>query len=491
MNYKMISYLLGQIFKVEAALMLLPFAVSLIYGEDLWLAFTIPVVLLLALGIPLTLKKPSDKRFYAKEGFVVVALSWFLLSLAGALPFFISREIPSFIDCFFETASGFTTTGATILSDVEALSNGLLFWRSFTHWIGGMGVLVFVLAIFPEQETQSIFLMKAESPGPKVGKIVSKLRITARILYGIYIAMTLVEFILLFVGGMPLFDSIVNSFATAGTGGFAIKNASIAAYGSVYSEYIIGIFMILFGINFNVFYLILIGRIKDAFKNEEVGVYLGVIAASVAAITINIAKMYSTLGESFRAAFFQVASIISTTGFATVDFDTWPEFSKTILILLMFLGACSGSTGGGIKIARIILLIKSGIAEIRHCISPNSVVSVKFEGKPVESGVIRSTGAYLVAYVFLLIVSAIAVSFNNFDFESTFTAVMACMNNIGPGMAAFGPTMNFAGLNIFSKLVLSFDMIAGRLELFPCLYSFHRKRTDTDHPYTAKIGSDM
>lgn len=483
MNYKMVSYLLGQIFKLEAALLLLPFAVSLIYGENLILAFAIPFLILVSVSIPLTIKKPTDKRFYAKEGFVVVAFSWILLSLIGALPFYISGEVPSFIDCFFETASGFSTTGATVINDVEALSKGLLFWRSFTHWIGGMGVLVFVLAIFPQQETQSIFLMKAESPGPQVGKIVSKLAITARILYGIYIVMTIIEFIMLVCGGMPVFDSILNSFATAGTGGFAIKNGGIADYrliegcNYVYCEYVISAFMILFGVNFNIFYLILIGKAKTALKNEEFLVYLGVIIASVAAIAVNTINVYSTFEETFRTSLFQVASIISTTGFSTTDYDLlWPQFSKTIIILLMFFGASAGSTGGGIKIARIIIMLKTAVAEIRRTVSPHAVISVKYEGKPVEKKILQSTSAYLIAYVLILILSVIAVSiFDNFDFESTFTAVLSCLNNIGPGMKAFGPTCSFASLSAISKIILSFDMITGRLELFPVLILFSRK----------------
>lgn len=472
MNYKMISYIMGQIFKVEAGLLIISLIVSAIYGEDLLLAFAVPVLALLAIGIPLTIKKPSKKSFYAKEGFIVVALSWFLFSAFGALPFCISGEIPSFIDAYFETVSGFTTTGATLVGNVEGMSHGLLFWRSFTHWIGGMGVLVFVLAIFPQQETQSIFLMKAESPGPKVGKIVSKLKVTARILYGIYVVMTVVEIVLLLIGGMPLFDSIVNSFATAGTGGFAIKNTSIAAYNNAYFDYVIAIFMVLFGINFNVFYLLLIGRVREALKCEEMWVYLGVIASATAIIALNISKLYSSIGETVRHAFFQVTSIISTTGFSTVDFGKWPQLSKMVLVMLMFIGACAGSTGGGIKISRIVLLFKSGLAELRRCISPNSVITVKFEGKPVENDVVRSTSGYMVAYLAIMGVSLLVVSIDGFDFESTFTSVVTCLGNVGPGMGAFGPLMNFSELSAVSKLVLSFDMIAGRLELFPVLLLF-------------------
>ncbi|MBR7082501.1 MAG: TrkH family potassium uptake protein [Clostridia bacterium] len=474
MNYRMISYIMGQICKVEAAFLGISLIVSMIYGDNLYLAFLTPIAALLAIGIPLTLKKPTKRSFFAKEGFFVVALSWFLMSLFGCLPFVISGEVPSFVDAFFETASGFSTTGASVISDVEALSHGLLFWRSFTHWLGGMGVLVFVLAIFPEQETQSIFLMKAESPGPKVGKIVSKLRITARILYGIYVALTLLEFILLICGGMPVFDSVVNSFATAGTGGFSVKNAGIGAYGSAYCEYVIAVFMFLFGINFNVFFLVIIGRVRDALKSEEFRVYTGIVVGAVVIIALNIMKLYASFGEAFRYSFFQVTSIISSTGFSTADFDAWPEFSKMLLVILMFIGASAGSTGGGIKVARLILIVKNGIAELRRCISPNSVVTVKFEGKPVEDSVLRSTNGYLVAFFAVFAASSLIVSFDAMSptFTESFTGVLACLNNIGPALGRLGPTQNFASLGALSKLVLSFDMIAGRLELFPVLLLF-------------------
>ena len=465
---------MGQICKVEAAFLAISLIVSIIYGDNLYLAFLVPIAALLAIGIPLTLKKPTKRTFFAKEGFFVVALSWFLMSLFGCLPFVISGEIPSFVDAFFETASGFSTTGASILSDVESLSHGLLFWRSFTHWLGGMGVLVFVLAIFPEQETQSIFLMKAESPGPKVGKIVSKLRITARILYGIYVALTLVEFIMLVCGGMPVFDSVVNSFATAGTGGFAVKNAGISAYDSAYCEYVIAAFMLIFGINFNIFFLIIVGRVREAFRSEELRVYLGIVVGSVILVALNIMKLYSNFGEAFRYSFFQVTSIISSTGFSTADFDAWPEFSKMLLVILMFIGASAGSTGGGIKVARIIIMFKNGIAELRRCISPNSVVTIKFEGKPVEDNVLRSTNGYFVAFIAVFAASTLIVSFDTMapSFTESFTGVLACLNNIGPALGRLGPTQNFGALGALSKLVLSFDMIAGRLELFPVLLLF-------------------
>lgn len=475
MNFAMVAYLLGQICKIEATLMILPLGVSFIYGERLQPAFLIPIAVLLAIGIPLTIKKPQNTHFYAKDAFAVVALSWFVMSFFGAAPFVISGAIPNCIDAFFETASGFTTTGATILTVIEGLPMGILFWRSLTHWIGGMGVLVFMLAIMPERETQSIFLMKAESTGPQVGKIVSKLRVTARILYGIYIGLTLIEFIFLLCGGMPVFDSIVNSFSTAGTGGFSIKNASIAGYNSAYAEYVIAVFMILFGINFNIFYLILVGQVREALGSEELRVYLGVIAVSTAILTVNLYKIYGTFEKTFRISFFQVSSIITTTGFATADIGTFPTLSKFVLLVLILFGACAGSTGGGIKIARVIILIKGARAEIRRLISPNAVVSSKFEGKPLDSALVRSTGAYLTAYAGLFAISALAVSiFDDFGFEANFTGVMTCLGNVGPGLGKLSGGV-FADYSRVSKLILSFDMIAGRLELFPVLMLFSPK----------------
>lgn len=487
MNFKMIWYVLGRLSFIEAAFLTISLIVSFICGDVfknvmILFAFLIPISLLVGLGFLLSFKKPQKTNFYAKEGFVVVALSWFLMSFFGALPFWISGSIPNLVDAFFETTSGFTTTGASILTDIRALPDGLLFWRSFTHWIGGMGVLVFMLAIFPEQETQSIFLMKAESPGPQVGKIVSKLRVTARILYGIYIVMTVLEMILLLCGGMPFFDSVVNSLATAGTGGFAIWNESIGYYrtlagcNAVYCEYVFATFMILFGVNFNIFYLILIKRAKEAFRSEELWVYLGVVFTAIAIICASVFKIYGNFEEAFRNSFFTVASFISTTGFATVDPNTWPQLAKTVLVVLMFFGASAGSTGGGVKIARVIMWIKSGFAEVRRCISPNSVISVKYEGKTVEDSVVRSTNGYLVAYLVIFVISTLIISLERFDFESTFTSVLSCLNNIGPGFGQhFLEVPNFSSFSILSKLVFAFDMIAGRLELFPVLLLFSPK----------------
>lgn len=494
MNHRMIWYIMGKIFKVEAAFLTVSFVVSIIVdaidknlGFLTFVAFIVPIAILLGAGIPLTLKRPTNRGFYAKEGFFVVAMAWVLMSLIGCIPFIICGKM-SFIDAFFETASGFTTTGASIITDLSLMSRGLLFWRSFTHWLGGMGVLVFVLAIFPEQETQSIYLMKAESPGPKVGKIVSKLRITARILYGIYIALTLLEFILLLCGGMKVYDSAVYSFATAGTGGFAVSDVianggftTYAIQSNAYFEWVIGAFMVMFGINFNIYFLILIKRVRDAFRSEELWVYTGIVTSSVALIAINLAtmadKLYATVGETVRHSFFTVASIVSSTGFATVDFDTWPTFSKALLVLLMFCGACAGSTGGGLKVARVILLIKNGFAELKRCISPNQVVTVKFEGKPIEKEVLHTTNGYLAVFISVLAASTLVVALDSpsLDFGSSFTGVLACLNNIGPALGKLGPAQNYAGLGIISKIVLSFDMIAGRLELFPVMLLFSPK----------------
>lgn len=473
MNYRMIAYIIGHIVRVEGILMILPLACALIHGESSWTAFTLPIVVSLAVGTVFTIKKPENTQIFAKEGFVSVALSWIILSLIGAIPFVIGGAIPSYVDALFETVSGFTTTGASILTDVEALDRGMLFWRSFTHWIGGMGVLVFVMAILPQADTRSVKLMhvmRAEVPGPKVGKLVSKISRTARIMYGIYIVMTAVEVVLLLIGGMPLFDSILNSFATAGTGGFAIKSASIAAYDSAYVDCVIGIFMVLFGINFNLYYFILVGQGLQALKSEEFHWYLGIVTAATALIAFDIYRIYGDVGESVRYAFFQVASIITTTGFATADFNAWPVLSQTVLVLLMFCGACAGSTGGGIKVGRLILLAKTGLREIKYMLHPRSVVAIKMEGKPAEREVIRSATAFIIVYGMLYVVSFFLLTFaEECDLVTGFTAVCATINNIGPGLGEVGPMGSFAGFTVFTKLLLSFVMLAGRLEIFPMI----------------------
>lgn len=476
MNYRMVSYIIGQIVRVEGILMIPSLVVSVIYGESAFAAFLIPIVLSVAAGTLLTIKKPSNPDIFAKEGFVTVGLSWIIMSLIGALPFVIDGCIPSFVDAFFETVSGFTTTGASILTEVESLGRGILFWRSFTHFVGGMGVLVFVLAILPQADTRSVKLMhvmRAEVPGPKVGKLVSKIGRTARIMYGIYIGLTVIEMILLLAGGMPVYDSIVNSFATAGTGGFAIKNASIAAYDSAYIDYVIGIFMFLFGVNFNLYYLILIGHVGEALRSEELRWYLIITGVSTALIAADIYEIFGTVGESVRYAFFQVMSVMSTTGFATSDYNAWPALSKVILALLMFCGACVGSTTGGIKVGRIILLVKSGLREVKYMLHPRAVVAVRSEGKPVERDVLRGANSYMIVYIMLFTASLFLVEMvEECDLVTGFTAVSACLNNVGPGLGEVGPAGNFAALTPFTKILLSIDMLAGRLEIFPLLMLF-------------------
>lgn len=472
MNKKMIAYILGYIMKVEAALMLLPLIVSIYYKENSGYSFVVTILIMVILGFAISFKKPKNTVIYAKEGFVIVALSWIVLSAFGALPFFISGEVTNYIDCFFETVSGFTTTGSSILKDVEILSKSLLFWRSFTHWVGGMGVLVFVLAIIPLAEGRSMHLMRAEVPGPTVGKLVPKIKNTSMILYGIYLAMTIIQIILLLVGGMPFFDSILHTFGTAGTGGFGIKNNSVAFYNSAYIDGVITVFMILFGINFNIFYFILIGQIRQAFRSEELRLYLSVIAISIISITINTLPYYRNGLEAFRYASFQVGSIITTTGYSTANFDLWPGFSKTILLILMFFGACAGSTAGGIKMARLVVMYKSTVHHIKSMIHPRYVNSIHFEEKPVDNETLKGINNYFILYMFILFVSLLFVSFDGFDFETTFSAVVTCLNNVGPGFAGVGPLSNFSELSNFSKLVLSFNMLVGRLEIFPIVLLF-------------------
>lgn len=476
MNYRMIIYITGQILRVEGLLMLPGMFCGLFYREPTSRAFLIPAAAAILLGTLATLKKPSDTAIFAREGFVTVGISWMLLSAFGALPFVISGEIPSFTDAFFETVSGFTTTGATILTNVEGLSRGMLFWRSFTHWIGGMGVLVFVLAILPQADTRSVKLMhvmRAEVPGPKVGKLVSKISRTARITYGIYIALTALQVIFLLAGGMPLFDSLINSFGTAGTGGFGIWNNSIAHYDSAYVDWVIGIFMFLFGINFNLYYFLLIGKVGEALKSEELRWYLLIVAGSTALIAFDVRDLYGGFGESLRYSFFQVSSIISTTGFSTCDFDKWHELSKLVLALLMFCGSCAGSTCGGLKVGRLILLVKSGLREIKYMLHPRAVVPVRSEGKPVDNDTLRSASSYLVVFVMLFTASFFLIeAVEECDLVTGFTAVSACLNNVGPGLGKVGPVGSFAWMSGFSKWLLSFDMLAGRLEIFPLLMVF-------------------
>lgn len=473
MNKKMIVYILGKMLGIEGLLLLIPGIVSILYGEDeSAVAFFITSMILSLLYLILVRKKPRETGIYAKEGFVIVALAWILWSAFGSIPFVISGSIPNYIDAFFETVSGFTTTGSTILNYIESLPQGMLFWRSFTHWIGGIGVLVFVLAFIPLTDKRSMHLMRAEVPGPTVDKLVPKVRSTVKILYGIYIILSVILTILLMCGGMSLFDSLIHMFGTAGTGGFSNRSASIGYYNSAYIETVITVFMILFGINFNMFYFILIKKFTTLFKSEEVRVYIGIIVFSTLAIAINILSFYETPLKAFRYAVFQVASIITTTGYATADFDLWPQFSKSILLAIMVIGACAGSTGGGTKVSRLIILIKTVKQEIKHILHPKSVGIVRIDKKRVDDDTIRGVYIYFIAYTFIFILSVILISIQNLDFSTTFSAVLTCLNNVGPGIAGVGPTQSFYNFSIFSKLLLCFNMLAGRLELFPFLIIF-------------------
>lgn len=469
MNRRMIFNTVGLMLKVEAALLLLPALAALIYGESCLWSILIAAAISLAAGFALTiLCKPKSQVIYAREGFITVALAWIAVSAVGALPFYISREIPSYIDAFFETVSGFTTTGASILANVEVMSRGLLFWRSFTHWVGGMGVLVFVMALVPSVTDRSIHIMRAEMPGPVVGKLMPRARDTASILYKIYVGMTLLQIILLWIGGMPLFESIVHAFGTAGTGGFGVKADSIAGY-SPYLQWVITVFMLLFGINFNLYYLLLIRRFRAAAQSSECWYYLGIVGVCIALITANIMPLYNNFREALRLSAFQVASIVTTTGYATADFNLWPQFSKAILLLLMIMGACAGSTGGGLKVSRAVMLFKMVGKEIRHLLHPRSVNSVRFEGKHVDGATLKSVSSYFVIYIICILAICLILSLEPFDLETNLSATLACFNNIGPGLAAVGPASNYAAYSPLSKLVLSLAMLLGRLEIYPLL----------------------
>ena len=469
----MIGYVLGRILWTEAALLVLPMAVALLYGESVG-PFLIPILLLVLAGLALGVRRPQRTALYARDGLAVVALAWIAVSAFGAIPFVLSGDIPAYVDASFETVSGFTTTGASILTEIESLSRSGLFWRSFTHWVGGMGVLVFVMAILPMTagDGHGMHLMRAEVPGPTVGKLVSRMGDTAKILYGIYLAMTVIEIVLLLLGGMPLYDACIHAFGTAGTGGFSCRNLSVGAYDSVYFDVVIGVFMLLFGVNFNLYYFLLIKRFRDVFRSEELRAYLLIVAAAVAAIAADIVHIYGSVAQSLRYAFFQVASIITTTGFATADFNLWPEFSRAILVILMFIGACAGSTGGGIKVARVVILCKTSLGDMRKMLHPNAVTTVRFEGKPLTDRSIRSVHLFLTVYILIFTVSVLLLSLERFDLITVFTAVAACINNIGPGLEVVGPMGNYAQFSPAAKLLLSFDMLVGRLEIFPMLLLF-------------------
>lgn len=471
MNIKMTTYLLGRMLGVEAMLLLIPAFVAGIYGESIY-PFLITGVILMILSIIMGRRKPEDTTIYGKEGFVIIACAWILWSVFGALPFYLSKEIPNYIDAVFETISGFTTTGSTILTDIESMSKGMNFWRCQTHWIGGMGVLVFVMVIVSLEAKNSMHLMRAEVPGPETDKLVPRARASARILYGMYFLLTFIEILFLRIGGMNWYDSIIHSFSTAGTGGFSNRGSSVAYYDSAYIDGVITIFMILFGINFNMYYLLLLKKIKAVFKNEEVRAYLGIIAAATVAVTFNILHIYKTPLKAFRYAVFQVSSIITTTGFATADYNLWPEFSKGILLMLMVIGACAGSTGGGMKVSRILILMKSVKQELKRMLHPKSVTVVKVNGKKVGNETVHNVYMFFIAYVVIFIVSILLVAINNFDFATTFSGVLTTINNVGPGISAVGPIENFAAFSPLSKLVFCFDMLVGRLEIFPLLVLF-------------------
>lgn len=472
MNIKMVCYMLGRIVSLEALLLVIPAICSLIYKESSVYAFLITIAVAAVLGIILSLiGKTKNRAIYAKEGFVIVALAWILLSAVGALPFFISRDIPSYVDAFFETVSGLTTTGASIMPDVESATRGILFWRSFTHWIGGMGVLVLLMAIFPTDTGRSMHIMRAEMPGPIIGKLVPKIKTTARVLYLIYIVLTLLQAVLLLCGGMPLYESLVYSLGTAGTGGFSIDADGLSGY-SAYSQWVITVFMVIFGVNFNLYYLILARKVRSALKSEELWVYLGIVVVATGIIAFDIYSIYGNSADSLRNSAFQVASIISTTGYATADFNTWSALSKGVLLLIMFTGACAGSTAGGLKLSRVVLLFKSIKANLKHMLHPRSVDSVHFEGKTQENSTILNVFSYFALYILCFATIFLIISFEPFDIETNFSATAACFNNVGPGFAAVGPMSNYSQYSDFAKMVLSYAMLLGRLELFPMLLLF-------------------
>ena len=471
MNYRIVWNTLGKVLLAEALLLLLPMTAALVYRESA-LPFLIPDLLLLPAGAALSTVRPRSSDLFAREGFVCVGLSWILMSLFGALPFVLSGDIPRFVDALFETVSGFTTTGASILENPELLSRGCMFWRLFTHRIGGMGVLVFIAAVLPVSGNSYLYIMRAEVPGPTVSKLVPRVRKTARILYLIYLGLTVLECVFLLLGGMSFYAALLHSFATAGTGGFSTKAASIGAYQSVYLEMVIAVFMLLFGCNFNLFYLILIGQVSTALRSEELHIYLGIIAGTVLVISVNIMKLCGGFANGLRYAFFQVMTILSTTGFSTCDFDRWPELSRWILVLLMFIGGCAGSTGGGMKVSRIIILLKSCHAELKRLILPSRVKRVWFEGKAVSDQVVQGVHVFSLLYLLITAAGVLVLTLDGKDLPTNLTASIACISNVGPGLAAVGPSCNYSFFSAFSKLILSLEMLLGRLEIFPMLFLF-------------------
>lgn len=474
MNFRMVRYILGWVLRFESLFLCLPLIVSVVYGDHEGLSYLIIAVLCFALSWVLTYKKPEINRLCAREGFVSVALCWIIMSIFGALPFVITGEIPGFIDAMFETVSGFTTTGASVLTNVEALSHTSLFWRSFTHWIGGMGVFVFIMAILPLLGGTNFNLMKAESPGPSVGKLVPKVKDTAKILYLIYLFITVVEILLLVLFGMPIFDALTSTFGTVGTGGFGIKNDSFASYAPALQN-IVTIFMILSGMNFSFYFLLLRKKVGAAFKMEEIRVYLGIIAITGFLVCVFTRPYFATLSETIRHSFFQVGSIITTTGFATTDFNLWPQFPKTVLVILMFVGACAGSTGGGMKVSRFIIVFKTIKKEIGIIIHPRAIKKIQMDGASIPHEVVRATNVYIASYFMVFFISVLVLGIDNLDFTTNFTAVAATFNNIGPGMELVGPASNYSIFSPLCKCILIFDMLAGRLEIFPILMLFSRR----------------
>lgn len=471
MNTKIISYVISNLFRLMMFLLLFPLAVSIYYkeGVKLSMAYIIPIIILAILSYFLSNKAVENQSFFSKEGLVIVALSWLLISFFGALPFVISGDIPNMIDAFFESVSGFTTTGASILSEVESLNRSIIFWRSFTHLVGGMGVLVLVLAILPKGNNQALHIMRAEVPGPTVGKLVAKMTYNSRILYIIYIAMTTIMIILLLAGGMSFYDACIHAFGTAGTGGFSSKNTSIGYYNSAYIDYVISLGMLVFGLNFNLFYLLILGNIKQVFKSEEARYYLGIVFVATTLICINIYPIYSSISKMIRDVFFTVSSIITTTGYSTVDFDKWPTFSKTIILSLMFCGGCAGSTAGGFKVSRVIILIKKVVKEFRKVGHPNKVLNIQLEGKTLDKAMLEGVDSYFVLYSFTLFLLLLITAWDSDTFTTALSAVLATFNNIGPGLDTVGPTSNFSTYSVFTKIILSFGMLLGRLEIIPLL----------------------
>lgn len=474
MSYRMIGRIVGRVIGIIGVLMVLPLIVAAYYGESIR-GFLVAIGAAAVLcGALLLLTRSGHKSMFSKEGFVSVSISWIIMSVIGAIPFIVEGEIPNFFDAFFETVSGFTTTGSTILENPELMSRGLLFWRSFTHWIGGMGILVLMMAIVPLSEQYSMYIMRAEVPGPEAGKLVPKVQHSSRILYLIYVALTLIEVIFLLFGKMPLYDALVHSFGTAGTGGFSTKLLSIGHYNSAYIETVIGIFMIVFGINFNLYFLLLMKKVRRVLHSEELWFYLAIVAASVAAIALNIRPIYGTFGTALRYSFFQVTSIISTTGYSSANFDMWPEFSKMLLVLLMFIGSCAGSTAGGIKVSRIMILLRSARSEIKHLLRPRSYNSVMMDGKEVNRGAVHCTLVFFFLYILIILGSILLISLENFDTTTTVTSVITCISNVGPGLSMVGPAGSFAAFSGASKVLLSICMLMGRLEIFPILILFSR-----------------